>query len=91
MSNDEAKHARFFGRVQGINFRRNVFRKAVELGLRGWVTNLPDGSVEALFIGSANAVSAIVTYCLNDVPMARIDSHSVVDGKDDGSDTFRIL
>jgi acylphosphatase len=43
------------GRVQGVFFRDATQRKAAELGLTGWVCNLPDGRVEALFVGNEDA------------------------------------
>ncbi|MBI3736081.1 acylphosphatase [Candidatus Sumerlaeota bacterium] len=41
-------HAIVQGRVQGVGFRHFVYKRASELGLAGWVRNLPDGSVEVL-------------------------------------------
>lgn len=40
------------GRVQGVSFRYNTLKKANQLGLRGWVRNVIDGSVEVLAVGS---------------------------------------
>lgn len=45
------------GRVQGVFFRENTRRKALELSVTGWVRNLPDGRVEAVFEGEAVAVA----------------------------------
>ncbi len=42
------------GRVQGVWFRAHTQKKAQELGLTGWVKNLPDGQVEVLACGDAN-------------------------------------
>lgn len=47
------------GRVQGVGFRYFVVRKAVELDLRGWVTNLPDGGVRCVAEGPAGALEAL--------------------------------
>jgi len=44
--------ARIHGRVQGVSFRYYTQSQAVRLGLRGWVRNMPDGSVEACFAGN---------------------------------------
>ncbi len=49
----ERYHAIVKGRVQGVWFRAHTRDKALELGLTGWVRNLPDGSVETEFQGPA--------------------------------------
>jgi acylphosphatase len=46
----------FRGKVQGVWFRANTQKKALGHGLRGWVQNLEDGSVEALFQGDEKAI-----------------------------------
>ena len=51
------------GRVQGVAFRANCQRQASGLGVTGWVRNLWDGSVEALFEGSDDAVEAMLQWC----------------------------
>jgi acylphosphatase len=51
----KALHVWVEGRVQGVFFRDSTQRKAASLGLTGWAKNLPDGRVEAWFIGSADA------------------------------------
>ena len=40
------------GRVQGVGFRWTVLQICTQVGARGWVRNLPDGSVEAVFVGN---------------------------------------
>ena len=51
------------GRVQGVGFRYHTRRKAEEIGLTGWVHNLPDGRVEAEFQGDEEMVSTILQWC----------------------------
>jgi acylphosphatase len=51
------------GRVQGVAFRANCQRQANALGVTGWVRNCWDGSVEALFEGSEQAVNAMLDWC----------------------------
>ena len=46
MERIKAFHITLLGRVQGVGFRHFVRKEALELGLKGWVRNKPDGSVE---------------------------------------------
>jgi len=65
------------GRVQGVSFRYYTRDRALELGVTGWVRNLPDGSVEGLFEGHDSAVQALVEWCRCGPPAARVDSIDV--------------
>ena len=67
-------HVIFAGRVQGVWFRANTHGKASELGTTGWVRNLQDGSVEAMFEGSEKLVTEAIQWCKTSLPHARIDS-----------------
>ncbi|MDZ7642604.1 MAG: acylphosphatase [Desulfurivibrio sp.] len=60
------------GRVQGVFFRDYTKQEADRLGLDGWVRNLPDGAVEALFAGPAEQVQAAVAWCHKGSPQARV-------------------
>ena len=51
------------GRVQGVNFRAACRDQARQIGVNGWVRNVPDGNVEALFEGSRGAVQRMVSWC----------------------------
>ena len=51
------------GRVQGIFFRQNTKQKAESHGVTGWVRNLDDGRVEAVFEGEEDDVKALVDFC----------------------------
>jgi acylphosphatase len=56
-------HVIIHGLVQGVYFRASTRDEAVRLGVKGWVRNLSDGSVEALFEGEKKSVEAIVAWC----------------------------
>jgi acylphosphatase len=51
------------GRVQGVGFRYAVARVARTHGVTGWVRNLPDGTVEAVLDGAADAVESLLRFC----------------------------
>ena len=51
------------GRVQGVGFRWFVYDTAVSFGLSGWVKNLCDGNVEAVFEGEKSAIEAAIKQC----------------------------
>jgi acylphosphatase len=51
------------GRVQGVGFRLAVAAAARTRGVAGWVRNRPDGTVEAIFEGDADAVASLVRFC----------------------------
>ena len=51
------------GRVQGVGYRAFVQDEATRLGLEGWVRNRRDGTVEALFAGSAEALAEMIAAC----------------------------
>ena len=80
------------GRVQGVAFRAHCARAATAAGVGGWVRNLADGRVEALFDGNAAAVEGMVTWCRRGPPGARVLGIQVVDddGTDDGGPDFAV-
>lgn len=65
-------HLVIHGMVQGVYFRASTRDEAVRIGVKGWVRNLPDGSVEALFEGEKKKVEAIVGWCYKGPPSARV-------------------
>jgi acylphosphatase len=56
-------HVFVTGRVQGVGYRFSTMDEANRLGINGWVRNLPDGRVEALFEGSKAAVEEMISWC----------------------------
>jgi acylphosphatase len=54
---------RVHGRVQAVGYRAGARERARSLGVRGWVQNLPDGSVEAVFEGDDERVDSLVRWC----------------------------
>lgn len=64
---------RFRGRVQGVWFRAFTREQANAEGLTGWVRNLPDGSVEALFEGEEETIKRAIEKCRQGPPSARVD------------------
>ncbi|HEX9079951.1 MAG TPA: acylphosphatase [Desulfuromonadaceae bacterium] len=68
------------GRVQGVAFRHFTVARALDLGVCGWVRNLPDGSVEGLFEGAEPRVNALVEWCRQGPPSARVDRLEVHPG-----------
>jgi acylphosphatase len=51
------------GNVQGVFFRDTARRQASSRGVAGWVSNRPDGAVEAVFEGESDAVESLVDFC----------------------------
>ena len=70
-------HVIVSGRVQGVWFRESTRQRAEELGVGGWVRNLPDGRVEALFEGDAAIVRRAIDYVREGPRHARVESVEV--------------
>lgn len=66
-------HLVITGRVQGVWFRANTQKKAKTLDLKGWVKNLPDGRVEAVFEGEKEQIDRIIEWCKKGPSFARVD------------------
>jgi acylphosphatase len=70
-------HVFVSGKVQGVFFRQTTQRQAESRGVTGWVKNLPDGRVEAVFEGEENAVQSLVDFCKKGPPGAVVTDFSV--------------
>ncbi len=60
---DIRAHVFISGRVQGVFYRASTKNMAEQLGLKGWVRNISDGLVEAVFEGEENAVKDMISWC----------------------------
>ncbi|KAL2323235.1 hypothetical protein Fmac_027614 [Flemingia macrophylla] len=76
------------GRVQGVFYRNWTIENATQLGLKGWVRNRKDGSVEALFSGSVEAVQEMEQRCRRGPPDALVTGFQVFPSDDDPGTAF---
>lgn len=79
------RHVVVSGRVHGVFFRDSTRREAQRLGVAGWVRNVDDGTVEAVFEGEADAVEAMLAFCRHGPERAQVDdlevdAHEAVEG-----------
>jgi len=65
-------HVYVSGRVQGVFFRSETQDEALRRNVTGWVRNLPDGRVEAVFEGEKEAVEKLIEFCKRGPPGARV-------------------
>lgn len=63
---------RIEGKVQGVGYRAFAARRAVALGLRGWVRNIGSGAVEALVAGPPERIDAFIEACRAGPPRASV-------------------
>ena len=73
------KRLRITGCVQGVAFRASAVTAAQALGLAGWVANRADGSVEAVAEGDEVGIAALIRWCHQGPPAARVDHVEVTD------------
>ena len=78
------------GDVQGVGFRDSVRRRAQSRGVNGWVSNRPDGAVEAVFEGDADAVDALVSFTRAGPPSAEVGRVDVDEEQPEGLDGFDV-
>lgn len=83
-------HASISGRVQGVGYRAWVAREAESLGLRGWVRNRRDGSVEAVFKGGEDAVVRMLDECWQGPRGAKVDNVVATVVADEGWTDFSV-
>ena len=83
-------HVHVAGRVQGVFFRATTEEAARRHGVDGWVRNLDDGRVEAVFEGSEDAVEAMVAFCGEGSPAADVTDVEVAREPPEGLAGFEI-
>ncbi|MBC7130530.1 acylphosphatase [Candidatus Bathyarchaeota archaeon] len=71
-------HVYVSGRVQGVFFRATTRYEASKRGVKGWVRNLPDGRVEAVFEGDKKAVMQLIEFCKRGPPGALVTKVDVI-------------
>ncbi|MDE2485496.1 MAG: acylphosphatase [candidate division NC10 bacterium] len=83
-------HVWISGRVQGVCFRAYTVDETAAGGVAGWVRNTPDGRVEAVFEGDKSAVEAMIAWCRNGPPTARVNGVEVAWEEPKGEQGFGI-
>jgi acylphosphatase len=83
-------HLHVSGRVQGVFYRAECATRARELGLAGFVRNLPDGRVEAAFEGPAEAVDKMVRWCRQGTDWSEVADIEVTEEEAAGEKDFRV-
>jgi acylphosphatase len=79
------------GTVQGVFFRASCQREAATRGVAGWVSNRPDGAVEAVFEGADSAVEALVEWSRLGPPHAEVSGVEVTSEDPEGLSRFDVL
>ena len=90
MSGHRRARVRVRGLVQGVFFRQSTARAAEQAGVAGSVRNLPDGSVEAVFEGPAEAVERLVAFARTGPPDAEVREVEVADEPPQGLSGFSV-
>ncbi len=83
-------HVFISGQVQGVFFRQEAKDRARTRGVGGWVRNLPDGRVEAVFEGTTGSVESMIDWCRRGPRLARVDSIDVEWEEPSGERTFMV-
>jgi len=72
-------HLYISGRVQGVCFRAETRYTAEEMGVKGWVRNLPDGRVEVVAEGEDHAIDKFIKYCHKGPPGAYVKNVEIIE------------
>ncbi len=74
-------HLIIHGKVQAVFYRSNTHKKASELGLKGFVKNLEDGTVEVIAEGSEEKINELIEFCRNNPGYSKVDKVDVKEEK----------
>ena len=86
----KAVRVRIRGLVHGVSFRSSMAQLAASVGVRGWVRNLPDGSVEAFLEGDERKVMKVLDWARSGPPRARVDRLDIESATPRNHRDFRI-
>ena len=79
------------GKVQGVFFRASTKDKANELGINGWVKNMPDGNVEILATGNKDQLENFIEWCRRGPKQAKVSDVVVSDAEETFFNEFRVI
>lgn len=79
------------GKVQGVFYRASARDMALELGVSGWVRNLPDGNVEITATAAGETLQQFIRWCRQGPPRAVVDEVITVETEFQSFDGFRII
>ena len=85
------RRVRVTGQVQGVGYRFTCEREARSWRVAGWVTNCDDGSVEAVFEGSRDAVTSMIDWCRRGPTHARVAHVEVTEEDATGDSGFAVV
>ena len=78
------------GRVQGVFYRASTREKALELGIKGWVMNKPDGSVYIAAEAEESKLDQFIEWCKKGPMMAKVDNIDISHQSPEGFSSFEV-
>lgn len=84
-------HVLIEGNVQGVGFRQFVKSQANKLNIEGWVKNLPDRRVEAMFVGNRESLENMIEFCRKGPFLAEVKDIKIEELPDEKFEKFQII
>ena len=84
-------HIKISGKVQKVGFRYSIYAKALFYGIKGWVKNLDDGKVEAVFEGEDSKILKILDFCKKGPFLANVENFEANEEGYKGEEKFKII